>query len=67
MRRRTPRGYPLTLRLADNWHFPEKRPLKMAEVLASVRERGVLTQGIVPVRKHARRCYPLTAARGNCR
>ena len=46
------------------WQFPDERPLRTAEVLAAVRERGevveskilwplILTQGMVVVRKHA--------------
>jgi putative flippase GtrA len=59
--------YRITRGLAEMfgmWQFPDERPLKKAEVLNSVSERGevlmtkilwplILTQGIVVVRKHA--------------
>ena len=59
--------YRITRGLAEMfgmWQFPDERPLKKAEVLAAVSERGdvvmtkilwplILTQGIVVVRKHA--------------
>ena len=46
------------------WQFPDERPLKAAEVLAAVRERGevllvktlwplILTQTLIVVRKHS--------------
>lgn len=60
--------YRITRALAELfgiWQFPDERPLKPAEVLAAVRERGdvllsktlwplILTQTIVVVRKHGK-------------